>query len=157
MLFFFSGGISQFLKSIQLTLWELNLFPTPLERGIGFSTWRNPEAGLNRVGGARRKMAFVRCRRDPCGVICLVLTYFSVFYADYVVVQYVLIPAYSDRSVLGVLTSLEPFKNGHGGRFSIQLTVGLTAPRAPFSPLYWYATRVFMTSARIYVCSCGCL
>ncbi|KAL6118272.1 uncharacterized protein ACO6RY_03103 [Pungitius sinensis] len=41
-------------------------------------------------------MAFVRCRRDPCGVICLVLTYFSVFYADYVVVQYVLIPAYSD-------------------------------------------------------------
>ncbi|KAK1890263.1 Palmitoyltransferase ZDHHC3 [Dissostichus eleginoides] len=42
-------------------------------------------------------MAFVRCRRDPCGVICLILTYFSVFYADYVVIQYVLIPAYSDR------------------------------------------------------------
>ncbi|KAM8899026.1 palmitoyltransferase ZDHHC3 isoform 2-T2 [Spinachia spinachia] len=41
-------------------------------------------------------MAFVRCSRDPCGVICLVLTYFSVLYADYVVVQYVLIPAYSD-------------------------------------------------------------
>ncbi|KAK5893196.1 hypothetical protein CgunFtcFv8_006091 [Champsocephalus gunnari] len=41
-------------------------------------------------------MAFVRCRQDPCGVICLILTYFCVFYADYVVIQYVLIPAYSD-------------------------------------------------------------
>ncbi|CAN9509333.1 unnamed protein product [Ophioblennius macclurei] len=40
-------------------------------------------------------MAPFRCRRDPCGVVCLVLTYFSVFYADYVVVHYVLIPAYS--------------------------------------------------------------
>uniref|UniRef100_A0A673BCW6 Palmitoyltransferase n=1 Tax=Sphaeramia orbicularis TaxID=375764 RepID=A0A673BCW6_9TELE len=39
-------------------------------------------------------MAFVRCRRDPCGVICLILTYFSVFYADYVVIQYVLIPVW---------------------------------------------------------------
>uniref|UniRef100_A0A8C1Q1N7 Palmitoyltransferase n=1 Tax=Cyprinus carpio TaxID=7962 RepID=A0A8C1Q1N7_CYPCA len=33
---------------------------------------------------------------DPCGFICLILTYFSVFYADYVVIQYVLIPAYSE-------------------------------------------------------------
>uniref|UniRef100_A0A671TNC7 Palmitoyltransferase n=1 Tax=Sparus aurata TaxID=8175 RepID=A0A671TNC7_SPAAU len=41
-------------------------------------------------------MASLRCRRDPCGVICLILTYFSVFYADYVVIQYVLIPAYTD-------------------------------------------------------------
>uniref|UniRef100_A0A8C6WF48 Palmitoyltransferase n=1 Tax=Neogobius melanostomus TaxID=47308 RepID=A0A8C6WF48_9GOBI len=41
-------------------------------------------------------MAALRCRRDPCGVICIILTYFSVFYADYVVIQYVLIPAYSD-------------------------------------------------------------
>ncbi|XP_068612097.1 zf-DHHC domain-containing protein [Brachionichthys hirsutus] len=41
-------------------------------------------------------MASLRCRREPCGVICLFLTYFSVFYADYVVIQYVLIPAYSD-------------------------------------------------------------
>ncbi|KAM8882494.1 palmitoyltransferase ZDHHC3 [Synchiropus picturatus] len=40
-------------------------------------------------------MAFLRCRRDPCGIICLILTYFSVFYADYVVIQYVLIPAYA--------------------------------------------------------------
>ncbi|CAL8241348.1 unnamed protein product [Merluccius merluccius] len=41
-------------------------------------------------------MASLRFRRDPCGFICLVLTYFSVLYADYVVVQYVLVPAYSD-------------------------------------------------------------
>ncbi|TKS93074.1 Palmitoyltransferase ZDHHC3 [Collichthys lucidus] len=41
-------------------------------------------------------MASLRCRRDPCGVICLILTYFSVFYADYVVIQYVLLPAFSD-------------------------------------------------------------
>uniref|UniRef100_A0A3P8V620 Palmitoyltransferase n=1 Tax=Cynoglossus semilaevis TaxID=244447 RepID=A0A3P8V620_CYNSE len=40
-------------------------------------------------------MASLRCRRDPCGVICLILTYFSVFYADYVVIQYVLIPTYT--------------------------------------------------------------
>ncbi|KAI5607621.1 hypothetical protein C0J50_9940 [Silurus asotus] len=40
-------------------------------------------------------MAVLRCRRDPCGFICILLTYFSVFYADYVVIQYVLIPAFS--------------------------------------------------------------
>ncbi len=45
------------------------------------------------------KMAAFRCRRDPCGFVCLILTYFSVFYADYVVIQYVLIPAYSERWV----------------------------------------------------------
>uniref|UniRef100_A0A3P9PA14 Palmitoyltransferase n=1 Tax=Poecilia reticulata TaxID=8081 RepID=A0A3P9PA14_POERE len=55
-------------------------------------------------------MAFLRCRRDPCGVICLVLTYFSVFYADYVVIQYVLIPAYAD--VWGML---------HGSLFNLIL------------------------------------
>ena len=43
-------------------------------------------------------MAYLlRCRRDPCGFVCLILTYFSVFYADYVVIQYVLLPAYSGR------------------------------------------------------------
>ncbi|TUS06577.1 Palmitoyltransferase ZDHHC3 [Bagarius yarrelli] len=40
-------------------------------------------------------MALLRCRRDPCGFICLILTYFSVFYADYVVLQYVLIPTFT--------------------------------------------------------------
>ncbi|TRY81270.1 hypothetical protein DNTS_012108 [Danionella cerebrum] len=47
------------------------------------------------LNAADGKMATFRCRRDPCGFICIILTYFSVFYADYVVIQYVLIPAYS--------------------------------------------------------------
>ncbi|XP_030193389.1 palmitoyltransferase ZDHHC3 isoform X3 [Gadus morhua] len=54
-------------------------------------------------------MASLRFRRDPCGFICLLLTYFSVFYADYVVIQYVLIPAYSDSvwcSLHGVVFNL---------------------------------------------------
>lgn len=58
-------------------------------------------------GGAWEKMASLRCRRDPCGVICLILTYFSVFYADYVVIQYVLIPAYTERSVCYILTTFK--------------------------------------------------
>ncbi|XP_056298760.1 zf-DHHC domain-containing protein [Pseudoliparis swirei] len=58
-------------------------------------------------------MAFVRCRRDLCGVICLILTYFSVFYADYVVIQYVLLPAFSDS----VWSSL------HGAVFNLVLTL----------------------------------
>ncbi|XP_058877647.1 palmitoyltransferase ZDHHC7 [Acipenser ruthenus] len=41
-------------------------------------------------------MASLRCRKDPCGLICLMLTYLSVSYADYVIMQYVLIPVYSD-------------------------------------------------------------
>lgn len=56
-------------------------------------------------------MASLRCRRDPCGVICLILTYFSVFYADYVVIQYVLIPTYSGRSVLCLFMSFKALKN----------------------------------------------
>lgn len=71
-------------------------------RQLQVSIWRHPEAGDG--GGAREKMAVLRCRRDPCGVICLILTYFSVFYADYVVIQYVLIPAYSDRWVFCIST-----------------------------------------------------
>ncbi|XP_061768645.1 zf-DHHC domain-containing protein isoform X2 [Nerophis ophidion] len=69
-------------------------------------------------------MASLRCRRDPCGVVCLVLTYFSVFYADYVVVQYVLIPAYSD-SVWCTL---------HGSAFNIILLLLLAChAKAVFS------------------------
>uniref|UniRef100_A0AAZ1WZQ3 Palmitoyltransferase n=1 Tax=Oreochromis aureus TaxID=47969 RepID=A0AAZ1WZQ3_OREAU len=70
------------------------LFSTVLEGGLKFPSDVTRKRGTG--GGAREKMAFLRCRRDPCGVICLILTYFSVFYADYVVIQYVLIPAYSD-------------------------------------------------------------
>ncbi|KAF3837443.1 hypothetical protein F7725_004907 [Dissostichus mawsoni] len=48
---------------------------------------RDVTRNCGKGGGAQQKMAFVRCRRDPCGVICLILTYFSVFYADYVVIH----------------------------------------------------------------------
>ncbi|XP_077357623.1 palmitoyltransferase ZDHHC3 isoform X2 [Festucalex cinctus] len=69
-------------------------------------------------------MASLRCRRDPCGVICLILTYFSVFYADYVVVQYVLIPAYSGS----VWCSL------HGSAFNVILLLLLAChSKAVFS------------------------
>ncbi|KAK5606430.1 hypothetical protein CRENBAI_021132 [Crenichthys baileyi] len=80
----------------------------------------------NRPEGAEpgRKMASLRCRRDPCGVICLILTYFSVFYADYVVIQYVLIPAYAD-SVWGTL---------HGSLFNLVLLLLLAChSKAVFS------------------------
>jgi len=30
-------------------------------------------------------------RKDPCGIVCLVLTYLAVFYADYVVVRWIII------------------------------------------------------------------
>jgi len=30
-------------------------------------------------------------RKDPCGIICLMMTYLSVFYADYVVVRWIVI------------------------------------------------------------------
>ncbi|XP_061462664.1 palmitoyltransferase ZDHHC3-like isoform X1 [Rhineura floridana] len=32
-----------------------------------------------------------RCRADPCGVLCLLLTYISVVYADYVILEHVLL------------------------------------------------------------------
>ncbi|XP_056883036.1 zf-DHHC domain-containing protein isoform X1 [Takifugu flavidus] len=69
-------------------------------------------------------MASLRCRRDPCGVICLILTYFSVFYADYVVIHYVLLPAYSN-SVWCTL---------HGSAFNLILMLLLAChSRAVFS------------------------
>ncbi|KAJ8382485.1 hypothetical protein SKAU_G00032630 [Synaphobranchus kaupii] len=70
------------------------------------------------------KMAALRCRKDPCGFICLVLTYFSVFYADYVVIQYVLIPAYSGSAWCSM----------HGAIFNILLILLLAChSKAVFS------------------------
>lgn len=34
-------------------------------------------------------------RFDPCGIICIILTYLAVFYADYVVVEWMVIPTMS--------------------------------------------------------------
>ena len=35
--------------------------------------------------------------KDPCGVICLLMTYSAVLYADYCLVQHVIIPTLTDR------------------------------------------------------------
>ncbi|XP_043915392.1 palmitoyltransferase ZDHHC3-like, partial [Protopterus annectens] len=35
-------------------------------------------------------------RRDPCGLLCMVLTYMSVSYADYVILGHILLPVYSN-------------------------------------------------------------
>lgn len=93
------------------------------------SLWRHPEAG-RQGGGARQKMAFLRCRRDPCGVICLILTYFSVFYADYVVIQYVLIPAFADRSVFRLFVVVWSFKKPTWRLFLCGVSIHLTACRS---------------------------
>ncbi|XP_062866740.1 zf-DHHC domain-containing protein [Trichomycterus rosablanca] len=69
-------------------------------------------------------MASFCCRRDLCGFICLILTYLSVFYADYVVILYVLVPAYSE-SVWGTL---------HGSVFNVILLMLLAChTKAVFS------------------------
>ncbi|KAK0045948.1 palmitoyltransferase ZDHHC7 [Biomphalaria pfeifferi] len=36
------------------------------------------------------------CRLDPCGFICIFITYTSIFYADYVVVQHLVIPTMTE-------------------------------------------------------------
>lgn len=38
----------------------------------------------------------VVCRGDPCGVICIVITYAAIIYADYVVIRQLVIPAMAD-------------------------------------------------------------
>ena len=36
-------------------------------------------------------------RKDPCGIICLMMTYLAVFYADYVVVRWIVIQTMHSR------------------------------------------------------------
>jgi hypothetical protein len=31
------------------------------------------------------------CRRDPCGVFCILMTYGAVLYADYVVIRWIIL------------------------------------------------------------------
>jgi hypothetical protein len=38
--------------------------------------------------------------RDPCGIVCIIVTYVAVFYADYVIVQWVVLHTMQDRFVL---------------------------------------------------------
>lgn len=36
-------------------------------------------------------------RKDPCGIICLMMTYLAVFYADFVVVRWIIIETLHSR------------------------------------------------------------
>jgi hypothetical protein len=45
------------------------------------------------------------CRSDPCGIICIIITYSAVFYADYVVIWHLVIPAMSNTYVLSEVFS----------------------------------------------------
>ena len=35
-------------------------------------------------------------RSDPCGIVCIIVTYSAILYADYVVVRHLVMPAMSD-------------------------------------------------------------
>lgn len=37
--------------------------------------------------------------RDPCGIVCIIVTYIAVFYADYVVVRWIVLHTMQDRFV----------------------------------------------------------
>ncbi|XP_076323475.1 DNZDHHC/NEW1 zinc finger protein 11 isoform X2 [Tachypleus tridentatus] len=45
------------------------------------------------------------CRSDPCGIICIILTYVAVFYADYGVVLWMVVPTMTN-SLLGMFNVL---------------------------------------------------
>lgn len=35
--------------------------------------------------------------RDPCGIVCIIVTYFALFYADYVVIRWIILHTMQDR------------------------------------------------------------
>lgn len=39
--------------------------------------------------------------RDPCGIVCIIVTYVAVFYADYVVIRWIILHTMQDRLVMG--------------------------------------------------------
>lgn len=45
--------------------------------------------------------------KDPCGVICLLMTYSAVLHADYCLVQHVIIPTLTDREVPEFFTAFK--------------------------------------------------
>lgn len=129
------------------------LFPAVLEGGIRFHRDVTRKRGMG--GGALQKMASLRCRRDPCGVICLILTYFSVFYADYVVIQYVLIPAYSGRSVFCVFMSFKPLEMRHGVCFPALSPFIWQVSQHPHAlSLCWIKTQLIFTFSNTHLIGC---
>ena len=57
--------------------------------------------------------------KDPCGVICLLMTYSAVLYADYCLVQHVIIPTLTDRLVSEFFTAFKG-ETFHGLSISIE-------------------------------------
>lgn len=49
---------------------------------------------LGQTSNQNKMTTFVR---DPCGIVCIILTYLSILYADYVIVKWVVIEAMHDR------------------------------------------------------------
>lgn len=35
--------------------------------------------------------------KDPCGIACIIVTYIAVFYADYVVIRWIILQTMQDR------------------------------------------------------------
>lgn len=35
--------------------------------------------------------------KDPCGVVCILITYAAILYADYVVIKWIILQALADR------------------------------------------------------------
>lgn len=135
-------------SSLKVWVWGIfqntGPFSIPVIQGRKTTFGVTSPGNSGKGGGRYKKMAFLRCKRDPCGVICLILTYFSVFYADYVVIQYVLIPAYSDRYVFIFLIWLDLYKRTWSLLYCavfIQLAAGrfdniLFTDGPPHSPSY---------------------
>ncbi|XP_003727052.2 palmitoyltransferase ZDHHC7 [Strongylocentrotus purpuratus] len=48
----------------------------------------------------------VTCRDDPCGFVCIIITYCAVLYADYVVVNWLIIPSSMSSSLWGAFHAL---------------------------------------------------
>nr|XP_054760803.1 palmitoyltransferase ZDHHC7-like [Lytechinus pictus] len=48
----------------------------------------------------------VTCRDDPCGFVCIIITYCAVIYADYVVVNWLIIPSSMSSSLWGAVHAL---------------------------------------------------
>lgn len=44
--------------------------------------------------------------RDPCGIVCIIVTYVAVFYADYVVIRWIILHTMQDRFVDSLLILL---------------------------------------------------
>lgn len=76
--------------------------------------------------------------KDPCGVICLLMTYSAVLYADYCLVQHVIIPTLTDRLVFELFTAFKG-ETFHGLSIS-----NVIKPLEKFYPVFYKDDRAEM-------------